>query len=256
MEPNNIDKEFRNKLNQREIDPSANAWDRLDAMLTVAEQEKPVRKLNWLYMAASIIAFLLVGTIFFTQGDNVPTNNPVVLEQISSEQSSVAVAEGESNGNGNDNDNDNFNSNNNNNNNSNITQTEDGTSVANKNGNSRTNSVKINNNQVAENSIIDQNQSNQNQSNQNQSTVQPKSEKLINQNDLPKVDELLAVARSNPAKDNPVRSSVKVNAQSLLSQVDGEVDLTFREKVLRKVGKNYQNVKVALSNRNIEDENH
>jgi hypothetical protein len=41
MAQHKIDKDFRSKLAQREITPTANAWDRLDAMLTVAEQKKP-----------------------------------------------------------------------------------------------------------------------------------------------------------------------------------------------------------------------
>ena len=41
MEPNNFEKDFREKLNQREIEPSNKAWDRLDAMLSVAEEKKP-----------------------------------------------------------------------------------------------------------------------------------------------------------------------------------------------------------------------
>ena len=36
MEPNKLENQFREKLNNREIQPSANAWDRLDAMLSVA----------------------------------------------------------------------------------------------------------------------------------------------------------------------------------------------------------------------------
>jgi hypothetical protein len=46
------------------------------------------------------------------------------------------------------------------------------------------------------------------------------------------------------------KSTIKVDAKSLLSQVDGEVEQTFREKVFTKVNKNYKEVKVALANRN------
>jgi len=45
---------------------------------------------------------------------------------------------------------------------------------------------------------------------------------------------------------------VHVNASNLLSQVDGELELSFREKIINKVSKKYQTVKVALSNRNLE----
>ena len=73
MEPNNFEKDFREKLNERKIEPSKKAWDRLDAMLSVAEEKKPEKKSKrkWLYIAASFIGFLLVGTIFFNQNKNV-----------------------------------------------------------------------------------------------------------------------------------------------------------------------------------------
>lgn len=48
------------------------------------------------------------------------------------------------------------------------------------------------------------------------------------------------------------KSAVHVNASNLLKQVDGELELSFREKVLNQVSKNYQTVKVALANRNLE----
>ena len=41
-----------------------------------------------------------------------------------------------------------------------------------------------------------------------------------------------------------------VDAGNLLSQVDGELELSFREKVIGKINKNYQTIKVALANRN------
>ena len=46
------------------------------------------------------------------------------------------------------------------------------------------------------------------------------------------------------------KTPIKVNASSLLSEVDGELELSFREKVINKIDKNYKTVKVALANRN------
>ncbi|WP_431244126.1 hypothetical protein ACQ9BO_06990 [Flavobacterium sp. P21] len=90
MEPNNFEKDFREKLNQRKIEPSNKAWDRLDAMLSVAEEKKTIqltseKKSNkkWLYIAASVVGFLLVGTFFFHQKENTieaPKNSVVVKE--------------------------------------------------------------------------------------------------------------------------------------------------------------------------------
>jgi len=67
MEPNKLENDFRNKLHQREIQPSEKAWDRLDAMLSVTEKKKPKRA--WMYIAASFLGFLLLGTIFLKQSE-------------------------------------------------------------------------------------------------------------------------------------------------------------------------------------------
>ncbi len=81
MKPDKIETDFKNKLNQREIKPSQQAWDRLDAMLTVAEEKKAKRKFPWLFIAASIILFLFVGISFFIQNDKtIGVKNEVVIE--------------------------------------------------------------------------------------------------------------------------------------------------------------------------------
>lgn len=81
MEPNKLENDFRNKLNQREIQPSEKAWDRLDAMLSVTEKKKPNR--TWMYVAASFLGFLLVGTLFFKQSEVEieKTNQVITLEE-------------------------------------------------------------------------------------------------------------------------------------------------------------------------------
>ncbi len=67
MEPNKIETQIKEKLDAREIQPSAQAWDRLDAMLSVAEEKKTRRPLGWLYIAAGILVFVTLGLFFFTQ---------------------------------------------------------------------------------------------------------------------------------------------------------------------------------------------
>ncbi|WP_281636266.1 hypothetical protein [Flavobacterium marginilacus] len=82
MEPNKIEKQFKEQLNSREIKPSEMAWDKLDAMLSVADK-KPKRNFKWLYAAASILGFLLVSTVYFNRFESVKTNRdlPIVFEQ-------------------------------------------------------------------------------------------------------------------------------------------------------------------------------
>ena len=82
MEQHKLENEFRNKLNQREINPSENSWDRLDAMLALAEENKPTRSYSWIYIAASILGFAFLGTFFFSQSKKNVTveGNKVVIE--------------------------------------------------------------------------------------------------------------------------------------------------------------------------------
>jgi hypothetical protein len=82
MEPNKMDKQFKEQLNSREIKPSEMAWDKLEAMLTVAD-EKPKRNFKWFYVAASIFGFLLIGTAYFSRLEtaNINKDAPIVLEQ-------------------------------------------------------------------------------------------------------------------------------------------------------------------------------
>lgn len=235
MEPNNFEKDFREKLNQRKIEPSDKAWDRLDAMLSVAEEKKqPKNKKRWMYIAASIVGFLLVGTFFFNQKKSVvetPKNNVVIKENLQKDtvvkpdlnvinpvKTEVAVSEKAVN--------------------QNSVKEE-------KNLNVKPNkTLKTKSNQIAESSIIIKNNQPK-QSVNNQSLAVEASKKET-------VDQLLESAEKTVVAENSAKpkSKVKINANDLLNQVDGELELSFREKMITKVNKNYQTVKVALANRN------
>lgn len=82
MEPNKLEKQFREQLNSREIKPSEIAWDKLDAMLNVAEK-KPKRNFKWIYAAATVLGFLLVSTVYFNRFETlkINKNTPIVLEE-------------------------------------------------------------------------------------------------------------------------------------------------------------------------------
>jgi len=236
MEPNNFEKDFREKLNQRKIEPSNKAWDRLDAMLTVAEEKKPKRKNKWLYIAASIAGFLLLGTFFFNQKKTIETpKNEVVIEgnsqkgpdaksglnEMDSIKEKIIISEKEPN----------LSSGNSNNK----------VDVINQKSNQ---TIKNETNKIAESSVINQkNQQTQSGSNQISVSEIPKNETT---------DQLLNAAEKSSVAENSAKpkAKIKINANDLLHQVDGELELSFREKVITKVNKNYQTVKVALTNRN------
>jgi hypothetical protein len=233
MEPNNFEKDFREKLKQRKIEPNDRAWDRLDAMLSVAENKKTKKDRKWLYIAASIVGFLLVGTFFFNQKKNtveVPKNTVVIeenskkdsvvnpiLNTIDSSKTEVVVSE----------------------------KVPAQVAAEEKNKfNSKSNKIsKKESNQIAESSIIIKN--NQPKQSSNPSSIIETSKKET-------VDQLLDTAEKTTVAENSAKpkSKIKINANDLLNQVDGELELSFREKVITKVNKNYQTVKVALANRN------
>ncbi|QLC66056.1 hypothetical protein LPB248_07120 [Flavobacterium sp. LPB0248] len=237
MEPNNFEKDFREKLNERKIDPSSKAWDRLDAMLTVAEEKEPIKlnskksKRKWLYIAASFIGFLLVGTLFFNQNKkSIEVPKSIVVEKEIEKDTAEPIL-----------------------NDKDSVRTE--VAISDKTSKQKTNkqekvnnqvSNKINKNkssQIAESSIIiKNNQEEQSSNNQNQIAETSKKEN---------VDQLLETAENKVVAQNQTKKAkVKINANDLLNQVDGELELSFREKVITKVNKNLQEVKVALSNRN------
>lgn len=78
---NNIENHFRDKLNQRTIEPSDKAWDRLDAMLSVSEQKKP--KTGWLWVAASLVLFATIGSLFLrTDKSEVIQSEEIVIQKV------------------------------------------------------------------------------------------------------------------------------------------------------------------------------
>lgn len=237
MEPNNFEKDFREKLNERKIEPSDKAWDRLDAMLSVAEEKKqPKNNKRWLYIAASIVGFLLVGTFFFNEKKNqIETPQTVVVKEnvkkdsavkptpniIDSGKTEVAISEKTTN----------------------QKSIKKGNNLPEISGQKSNKTIKNESNQIAESSIIIKN-------NQEKQSITKTSVAEIPKKET--VDQLLETAEKSVVAENLVKpkSKVKINANDLLHQVDGELELSFREKMITKVNKNYQSVKVALANRN------
>lgn len=242
-----MEQEFSEKLNQREIQPGTAAWDRLDAMLTAAEAQRPRRNFNRLFIAASFLGFLLIGTLFFRQGTATkPESNAVATETaVKPEAETPRVIDA-------------------------VAAETPGTQVASssqpKIGSAQETKPSVvrktdkvitaaERQQIANNTIVNQNQPQSPEIN-HQSPINQKTQ--LNQPAVkatgPNADELLAAAQS---KRENRENTVRVNSQSLLSQVDNQAEekLTLKEKALRALNKNYQQVKVAVATRNLE-ENH
>lgn len=264
MQLNNIENQIKEKFNAREIQPSAQSWDRLDAMLTVAEEKKPKSFLFFLTsrnlgIAASFLVFLSVGLFFFNQENNssIPNNEVIVetevqkpadkLEQMIKEDNPVATTGNKS------------------------TITNHQSSINSKQLITNNQQSAINNHGV---SIINQ------KTNQNPiinrkkeieflgngdvalkdlpkiisaetKIIQPKTQVIQQKASYINVDALLASAES-PNKTTVKSDKIKVDANTLLSHADSEVETTFREKVLNGFTKSYKEVKSALATRNLE----
>ena len=221
MEQHKLEKQFKEKLNSREIKPSEMAWDKLDSMLSSAE--KPKRKFTWLYIAASFIGFLLVSTVFLNQKENTIDikKNDVVIENIVQKDSSKTEIK--------------------------ILKTEpDFSKTILKSETKPLVQTQKKSKSNVENSIF--------KTQENAvAEIQPNNQKekiASNGNTIPEnIDSLLASVEKK-SKSEFKTSSVKINSTDLLNQVDGELQLSFREKALNTITQKYKEAKEALVNRN------
>lgn len=225
MEPNNIENQIREKLNQREILPSANAWDRLDAMLSVEEQ-KPKRNFKWISIAAIFVGFTLIGIFMMNKEsstDNVIPSNSIVLENETKIIQKEVTPEKENT----------------------FTQVKENKAVVHQP------TKKIEKTTAEINPKKDFLLENQSKKEEAIAENQPKEStvKYINANSL------LAEIETGEKIEIPnisKKPSVKVDANVLLSTAENEVNETFREKAIQSFNKNYQSVKSTLANRNYE----
>ena len=242
MEPTKIDKQFREGLKNREIRPSAAAWDKLDAMLAVAE--KPKKTFSWMYVAASFIGLVIISSVLYFQSDQV-TNKNNSIEVVGKEniiipnqkinenreykKTEIAIAEVKV-------------SNQNHKNQRNKTILK---SVNTQKTGVQSSASPINQNIVQEivaipNKII--------KSSATEHVKVQQQPKLIDPASL-----LADIENKNAGEKTTLKmpqAKYKSDPKALLAQVDGELDQSFREKVFTKIAKNYQTIKVAVSERN------
>ena len=239
MELNKFEIQIKEQLNAREIKPSEMAWDKLDAMLTIAE--KPKTKFPWLFIAASFVGFLLIGTVFFNNSETVKisTVTPVVLEQkkdVSNlnepEIINEAVLPGQ------------------------IKKT-----------------TVQEHEVVADNTILKKHPKQLNTKEEEVSTINPTKENndivntsenknfpLTSSNRYVSAEKLLADVSNTKFEPKvadrsieKTRKAISINPNSLLSNAETELNQSFRESALDKFNKNFNAIKTVLVNRNYEE---
>lgn len=235
MEPNKkLEKQLKEKMQSREIQPSPAAWDRLDAMLAVAEEKKAGFNNQWLYIAAALIGFLAIAYVFLShpapavdapRNEVVDQSTPPIqnasdsIAQPSAESQKIDVVQPP------------------------FQNKQQSVAQNHRSENRQSKSVQ-------EKSILQKSPA-ETQSIAQESSINHQKTESINQT-LPEKNAVHPESALANVEVKIQTSAIKVNASNLLSKVDGELQLSFREKVIKGINKNYQNVKVALANRNQE----
>ncbi|MEO8516672.1 MAG: hypothetical protein ABI426_08010 [Flavobacterium sp.] len=238
MEPNKVEKQIREKLNAREINPSATSWDRLDAMLSVAENKKPKRNFKWLFVAAGIVGFVFVGLFLINLKE---TNSEINTHQTVVE-STVEVNV--------------------------VKEKEEGKTVFQTNEpiHSVQNLTVIKSNEVV---VISTSKESKSKIKKKQgSAISSAKLKMMEQTTVAEVIPQKAeeksketsnvttlLAASDPnilERKSQGKPKLKINANALLSQVDGEIELTFRQKTIKIISKKFESAREAIVSRNQE----
>lgn len=248
MEPNKLETQFKEQLNSRVIKPSEMAWSKLDAMLSVADssnseqaKQKQKTKFPWMFMAASFVGFLLIGTIYFNGIETVKIDkgNPVVIEQKIDRDNLEApeiinetVLPSQ------------------------VQKTIVETHKVVADNNNLKKQPKQLNNKEEEALII-------NQSKENDAVVNSSENKNYQSTSVNKyisAEKLLAEVTNtkfeSKATDKTIektRKAIVVNPNSLLSNAETELNQSFRESALNKFNKNFNAIKTVLVNRNYEE---
>ena len=227
MEPNKLDNQIKEKLNAREIQPSAQAWDRLDVMLTVSEEKKPKKGYGWFFVAASTILFFGLGFFLFNSNEKTEINNSTpIVTTINEEIDTVET--------------------------------------------NKINEISV----EKEQPVLVQNETNfsKNETNKKSKEIN----KLTKEEDLTKDNSSSIIHHPSPnsykyvspenllaevqtgekviTSDKKIspKTKMKVDANSLLTSVEKELDVNHRETTLEKLNRKFQDAKSALANRNYE----
>lgn len=233
MEPNKLEQQIKQKLEGRFIQPSANSWGRLDAMLAI--EEKPKKKsFVWYYVAASLFFVLSISYWYLDQNTNVviPQNTIVTTHKDEPLESNEKV----------------------NSNKNEIKENElieeiqpIANSVIVQNKAVKKKTVQIENNEMV--ALNDKHEIQLIENNHQLATN--------NQFKFVSLEKLLASIENgneNKTITNSIKSKndLKVNANSLLTSVEEELTKEYRETTFDKLARKLNQAKTAIANRNYE----
>ncbi len=257
MEPLNFEDTIREKLHNREISPSKEAWETLSHRLDEHESKtKP--NFYWLAIAATLIALLVVASLVFNFTPQTPNKAPLVVEKTSDKNNDNLINEKEKEINTYDKDQVQIGVNKLKTNNNNITITKPLKKLI-KTSNTtlvKTTDKKIESTQTSptQTQVIATNYNQQTEENLLQNKIDEvvsKIETLQSRNNsvsVAEIDSLLKQAQRE-IQLKKVMQSKKVDANALLAEVEMDLYNGFRDKVFLVLGEGFEYVKEAVAKR-------
>lgn len=252
MAPFNLEKNIREKMENRELKPSPDAWKKLEAQL---DKKQPKKKtVGWYYLAASVVGILIVSSVFLNQS-TVEVDNKIVQENVQekSEENGKIIE----------------------------MNTEVASELSNpskkKNATEETKTEKLPKQTTKNLKPIPPKKESAIDKKLKRSEAladSPNEVKLIREEDEVfniKVDEVVASVQSLQNKNEEVTaaeveallnkarrdiqtqrilSNSKVDATALLQEVEWELEKSFRDKVFDALGEGFQKIRTAISQRN------
>ncbi len=233
MEHNKLDYNIKKKLEQRIISPKENTWNRLEMLLE--EDEKQIKKTGYLkYVVAASVIFMLGFFFFINQGTEVVLPQKLVDTPVEHKSSNELVLDAAQ------------------------TKIKDTFKKhLGKNEPIKSNQMLVEKTIKIEkvNLIQDKRVVNLGLLNKKEEEVIAVSGYLGNNKQLnDEVDALLAVAFTNNKLEQPqkeiIDASLATSANALLTSVEQELDLSFKNKIFGKLKKGLKNTRTAVINRN------
>lgn len=224
MEQNKFENQIKKKLNDRTIQPSAASWDRLDAMLKITKNEKAKPNYNWLAIAAAVVVFFGLGILY------TPTSTSYTRIDDSIAVATVAESKNDS-----------------------VRATPIATIAVNKQSPILTQNES---NKINTKTIISEEKSSQELESiqkivAHEIATPTTTYKYMSPEAL--LNEIETGQKTTNLNSNTVsKNKIKINAVTLLTGVEKELDSVYRETTLDKLNKNYNRIKSVIANRNFE----
>lgn len=237
MAPSNWDNHIKESLEKRQLQPSPEAWSKLQSRLESEEKRKSNKSFWWLGLAASIIGIVFISTVFFNKNEQ-PTNNvvetlkPVIEAEKNIKQPEVITEQP-------------------------IEIVEQSKEQPKKNQTIHSSQIKNNQNIVEtktnESEILKQQPINSFEDEKLKEVV-AQIQELKNTNEAvteDDIDALLKEAEQAIFKEKIKRANtLTVDADALLQDVEADLQQSFRDRVFEALKSSYETVRTAVADRN------